>query len=583
MLDRMKSTSALLLPSLLLGLLVSGCSKDEEPKTSVVNTLVTSSWVPNVTGASASNHGTTTEITKTVLTGRAKVTGMAQPAGADREVSVSFSVSSDLDTYGSVTLMARVVNYPSNLSGSAWPMLVSLSDGTDDLVSTRRAGTGSDCAAAGYFSCSGSSCGYDQSGCTTTIDSVGGSVTAPSAYISRQQWIQHQAPDTGRISTNTFPNCNWTNATVGAREKCYFNSNNSANGGVTHGGFFSGGKLRQGTYTAKYVVIADSYISLNTGTYYADIEVTVVKKKDSGTGSRAVDLNVIMVGSKNIADAATAKGQQNLNALFNHVYAHYNASSPGPGVKLGTINAYDWDLPDHGDQYANLDVNYLGKLLAAGSAVVPADTEGKALNVFLVSTLPCSTCTGGGTVLGIAGTIRGPLINGTGASGLAFSSFDELATANPSCNGTGTCAVTSQTNDFRDMGATISHEIGHYLGLNHPSEGVSTSALSGQDHIPDTPVVHNASSSVNLSHNMCLSSSQQASTGFTCGQNTTYCSNYDSNPVGGVTLCPLVEECQFNHMMWYTGKNYESGTTNGDGVMFSTQSSAVMKYNPFIW
>jgi hypothetical protein len=66
-------------------------------------------------------------------------------------------------------------------------------------------------------------------------------------------------------------------------------------------------------------------------------------------------------------------------------------------------------------------------------------------------------------------------------------------------------------------------------------------------------------------------------TGKTCAQ---ACPNYYN--AGTYTFCPMVMECGFNHVMWYSSKLWVEGTTNGDGKLFSPASGAILKYNPFI-
>src|SRR5262249_32809656 len=156
-----------------------------------------------------------------------------------------------------------------------------------------------------------------------------------------------------------------------------------------------------------------------------------------------------------------------LDALFSHVYEQYftdNATSTA--IKLGQINVYEWDCDTGGDNYSTVSTDGTQALFQAGSAMMPAATEGKALNIFLVSNI---TYSGSGTVLGLAGGIGAPMINGTAESGLVFSSFNKLSTYNPSCS-SDPCPASIQESAFLNMGGTIAHEMGHFLGLNHPSE-----------------------------------------------------------------------------------------------------------------
>jgi len=121
------------------------------------------------------------------------------------------------------------------------------------------------------------------------------------------------------------------------------------------------------------------------------------------------------------------------------------------------------------------------------------------------------------------------------------------------------------------MGSTISHEIGHYLGLNHLTE----SSGSSHDAIPDTPqcISENISGTNYVTQNSCLSSSS-CSTPCTAEANGSY---------NGITrFCPNTSACQFNHVMWWTTKSFSETTGVGDGNIFSADSSNILLSNPFI-
>jgi hypothetical protein len=218
-------------------------------------------------------------------------------------------------------------------------------------------------------------------------------------------------------------------------------------------------------------------------------------------------------------------------------------------------------------------------------------------------------------------------VNGTPTSGLAFSSFDQLASFNPkvSCQATH-CPRFRQEADFLEMGATIAHELGHYLGLNHPSERPDSSSYQDHDPLNDTPTCDDRleSSTVPvLDPRACYRSDTKVHPaplgGVTCmaacnaitGTGTPYLaltkssSAIDSGPSGNQlgyysgtmssngdmpqAFCPTVSECQFNHVMWYTTKNRKlipagasSATWAEDGNLFSVQSQSVIQWSPFV-
>lgn len=567
----------------LASLLLTGCFGDNDVVVAdgspSCTALSGSTWVPNVTGAAASNHDddATDLVQKDVYTTSGNVVGFTQSAPA-RVVTISGINmdtlsgigSTDLGTSGSISLVAELTSFPSQLQGSAYPMLISLHDGVNELVGIDLDPLSATyCLDNGMYSCVDSNgdgrlecslhahCQPDPSG------NEGSAFLGSTAALRADQWEYRQGVGSGNnLSVNTFPTCNWT----AGSPACHF-SMAAASGG----NFFSGGKLRAGagvSYTAKYVIMADSYLTL-AGSYSAGLKLSVIRKKDNNSAAvsnGAIDLNVIIVGNSNINDSRTAKGQQNLNELFNHVYEQFNAEAAsssvpavdnGPKVRLGQINVIEWDCSNGGDAYATISSSDDGAMYRAASSLLPSATEGKAVNVFLVSSISGGSV---GTIVGKSGGIPGAMVNGTTMSGVVFSSLDMIATYNPSCNGVGACPVASQETLFIDMGGTITHEIGHFLGLNHPSEASG----AAHDYTPDTPqcTTKPAGGSVVTA----LSCATEAACAAACAGYTG----------SSGTACPSKDECQFNHVMWWTSKY------RYDGNLFSNQSSAVINYSPYV-
>lgn len=523
-----------------------------------------SPWIPNVTGMSASNHDGTVNVTRTVITqAGVPLTGLGQPAPASQEVSVTIDMSSDLGNFGSLTLEAKVKNFPSGLYGNAFPVLVSLSDGTNEYVNLDRSGAAGSCATAGYYSCSGGVC-YSNSGC---------SVQWPSAYHNRSEWEQHQVtlPDADSDasqsypSVNVFPTCNWTGGNAppdASRPECAFNST-----------FFTSDanptpRLRYGVnYVAKYVLLTNSYASVTNR--YADLEVTVVKKADSNTGG-AIDLNVILVGSKNVQASRTPAGQRNLDTLFTRVHNFYNQA--GTGVQLGSINAIEFPCDQCGDYYSDIPTADLSYLYMNSASLISPSSQGKAVNLYMVSTLPEAN-SNGFTILGMAGGIGGPVSIPNPIGGVSFSSFNELDKYNPLCS-TDPCPDTTLEKDFAEFSETVAHELGHYLGLNHPSES------DGQTHdsVDDTPIctATNIDGYITLGSCRVLDTNAFQGAGSTCNA---ACSGYNAFTS---TFCADKQECQFNHIMWWTTKNWNTSTGTGDGNLFSPHTGGIINYSSFI-
>ncbi|HLD98775.1 MAG TPA: hypothetical protein VJB59_00865 [Bdellovibrionota bacterium] len=505
-------------------------------------------WTPLIEGAGSSAHSSSISVSKTVLTGTGPLLGWEDPLLAASLVTVNIDMTQDLGAGGSLTLVAQATGFPGGLSGGAYPMLISLSDGTNEYVNLNKSGTGGYCGDSSLYNCSDTSCSLNGT-C---------SIAWPSAFFDLTHWEQRQM-GLGYVSSNTFPTCNWADGPDNVTDwsGCAFNKH-----------YFVDGKLRSGVnYTAKYVIIASDYLEVSG--YDVGLKVTALKKMNTAAANGAIDLNVFLVGAKNVAASRTPKGQQNLDLLFKSVFAHYNQVS----IKIGSVRVVEWGCLEGGDLFAAADyynynaANYLGKMFAAGSGSLPAELESKALNLFLVSTIGDQTSNM--SVVGLAGAISGPLVNGTGSSGVAIATFNKLDQFNPSCSPGATCELASQDSDFIDMGATISHEMGHYLGLNHPSERAGTT----HDRVYDTPVCANKGPKGYLTINSCTADTTSfLPTGLSC---LDVCPNRTTG-----TYCPAALECQYNHLMWWSTKTYTNGT--GDGNLLTPHSGTIMKFNPFV-
>lgn len=519
---------------------VSGCNKSSDDSGSGSDpsscpAIDGTSWTPEISGVSSSNHDSTSSLSSQTFTESGSVVGLAESWTSSNLTTFTFTVDSNLGTDSSITLVAEMASFPSSLEGSAYPALISLTDsnGTEWIQLDSSCQTG-------IFACSNQSC-TNRVSCAPNTNSV---FTGASAIGRQRHWSQFQFGLTAGSSTNSFPNCDWTDSTL----PCRFTS-----------AILQSGKLPSGTYTAKYLMVAENYSQFTSGPYSGSMKLTVLSKGDSNQSQQAIDLNVVLVGDQNIKDSRTDAGKRNLNSLFKHVYDHYyTQNTSSMNVKVGTITVYEWGCSNNGDAWANPSVDDIGELLKTGSNIVSSDSQTKAINVFLVSKL---TSSGSQTILGVAGAIGGPPLNGTPASGVIFSSNDELATFNPECT-TSPCPINTQESSFIDMGSTVSHELGHYLGLWHPTE----SAGSKHDFVPDTPQCSVTSSDL-ITRNSC--------------RTETACSAVCSATQLNSYSCGSESACQFNHVMWWSAKAYNSAGV-GDGNIFSTQSGRKVNYNALV-
>lgn len=530
-----------------------GCGSDESTTSAL--TLTGDPWVPNVPGAGAANHDASVVVTQTELAQQSgPLVGLAQ-GWSGREFSFVFDMTQDLGDHGSISLLAETVGFPASLRGSAYPLLTSLNDGTNELVNLTRTGTGGDCAQSGAYACPGGDCDPNPA-CA---------VRWPSAYLDRTHWEQHQLDFTfgAYASTNTFPTCNWSGGAVPASASDPVSASDRPCAFNTH--FFSSGKLRSGgTYTAKYVLMTDSYASLSG--HNGTLKLSVVKKaKASNASAGAVDVNLIFVGHSVSQASRNAQGKVNLDSLMKAVhdfYAHANVN-----VKLGAIRSFEWL---EGEAYANVALDDMGAMIASAGAALPADTSGKAVNIYFVNSVADSA-----SLLGISGGIGGPMVNRLPSSGVVVSTFGKLDQYNPRCSAA-PCALSQVEYDFADLEQTVAHEMGHYLGLNHPSESSGTA----HDLVRDTPIctATSAFAGNKISIGSCLNTdvNTHPTTGLRCSQ---ACSGYSTS---AGQYCPAAIECQFNYMMYWSSKFFTEGTGAGDGNLFSPQSGTIMNYHPLV-
>lgn len=508
-------------------------------------------WVPEVPGLSLEGQPSSVVISKTEQLVQMPLNGTED---IPKEISIEIPMPDDLGPEGSLTLVAENVRMPVGFRGGAFPMLTSLSDGVHELVHLVQRNSSESasldeggCAhSEGLFCCSENSCQPNPRWI----------IAYPSAYQDRNQWEQHQINPFGHLSVSTFPTCNWSTG----NPQCLFNDQS----------YFSISKLRFGQpYQAKYVLVSENHRKVPE-VVSGEVKLTWLRKKTVKSGAGAVDLNLVLVGAKNIAASRDPKGQQNLNALIAHLDQRF--SSNALGFKIGRVQVFEWDCRNGGDAYAEISIQNLGKLFSVGSRLLPVESETRALNLFLVSNLLGARP--GLTILGASGGVGGPMISGTAASGLAFASFNKLEKFNPECGET-ECRTEFQEKQFLEIAETMAHEMGHFLGLNHLSE----SSGKRHDALPDTPKCTRTEllrSGAFITHRSCRQLDSEDIFPLTSRNCREACPSYD----GRTEFCPQAVECPFNHLMWWTNKNFSRG--NGDGSFVSEDSWKVIRYSPAI-
>lgn len=544
---------------------------------------VSGAWTPAIANAGTINQKGSVTTDNRILITRGAGMVRFQDNWINKEVTVDlgdfdseadFGYDANGNGNGSLTLSADVINYP--YTGGAYPVLTSLRVVNASGVQLAEfVNVTSSCASQGMWTCAGGYCDAN-SACT---------VQSPSTFFNRDDWDQHQTPPFGYSSINSFPRCD---SAVGTP------SWSACPAGLN--------KLPTGRYFAKFVLMSDRNLSVASGS--ADLRVRVTVKKDTiarndPTSNGAINLNVILVGNSNIDDSHTPKGAQNLNLLFGEVNRILQNTS---NISIGDVKVYEWRDLDGGDYYSQIDYTQVGDLFMSGSQGIPLAEEGNAVNVFMVKDIQISGANF--TILGLAGAILGPPVNGSYSSGLAFSTNVAtgglLSSMNPSGNCTlSSCPRNSHEGDFLEMGATIAHELGHYLGLNHPSEKVASSGETQRvDQLSDTPTcaARQVGASMELNQYSCFVDTATQFGSRTCSNacNSEIQSTYPTVSVNNAVYfktgsktsyyCPLSKECQYNHVMWYTTKERSlvSGQWREDGNIFSDQSSAIIQWSPFV-
>jgi hypothetical protein len=196
-----------------------------------------------------------------------------------------------------------------------------------------------------------------------------------------------------------------------------------------------------------------------TSSSTSQYDVSVVLRSGSVTDKGTLDIALYLVGvpaGLTSASAAADPGVQRMVQSLSKLYG-------GAGLCVGKVTVYDvpaWAQAAYGANMNVDDTTPCGKLNQMFTLSVPGDQ----LNFFLVAHMVAAS-QGGGTVVGIDGTIPGPsAYGGTIHSGAAVSS-DSLETRLTSCGSSFSLSCGPD-----EVAYIAAHEGGHWMGLYHTTE-----------------------------------------------------------------------------------------------------------------
>jgi hypothetical protein len=263
------------------------------------------------------------------------------------------------------------------------------------------------------------------------------------------------------------------------------------------------------------------------------------------------DMNTLDKQPFTAANAATDPSVQQMVRTYKGLIG--NNSS---GITVRNVNFFDVTAADRARFGTNISANDTGPCDELNQMFLLSGAHpGNTVNIFLAQSLRFSA-QGGGTIVGIDGTIPGPAtLNGTVHSGAVVSAADLFTPTLQACAAGSFNIATCGPDRVAYIAA---HETGHFLGLFHTTEqnGSDFDPLSDTGKCPCVP---------------CAGSTQQANCADDPGPNAPFLAADQCFQSGTGAVCTGGD----NLMFW----QLEPGVSRGS---ISRQQAQVMKLNPAV-